>query len=150
MPKENFLGHGGGITGTHSRKQGPEREIDGRETRIMWRLTGIQTVVDSVLAGAKKSAAKAKTPCDWSQKVCDWRQNRQRFLSRHKVTVKTDGVSMLGAHMYVRLARVIEINHVVIGVLIRLHVNLYARLVLLRLRHLHAFDFCHEVQSLRG
>ena len=42
---------------------------------------------------------------------------------------------MLGAHMYVRLARVIEINYVVIGVLLRLHVNLYARLVLLRLRH---------------
>lgn len=69
---------------------------------------------------------------------------------RHKVTVKTDGVSMLGAHMYVRLARVIEINHVVIGVLIRLHVNLYARLVFLWLRCPYAFGFCHEVQSLRG
>ena len=52
-------------------KKGLERGTDGREKRIKWRLTGIQTVADSVLAGAKKSAAKAKTPCGCRQKVCD-------------------------------------------------------------------------------
>ena len=51
--------------------KGLERRTDGRKTRREWRLTGIQTVADSVLPGAKKSATKAKTPCDGSQKVCD-------------------------------------------------------------------------------
>jgi len=56
-------------------KQGLERGIDGRETRREWRLTGSQTVADSVLPAAKKSAATGKTPCGCSQKVCDYRQN---------------------------------------------------------------------------
>ena len=64
---------------------------------------------------------------------------------RYKVTVKTDGVSMLGAHMDIRLARVIEFNHVGIGILIRTHVNLYARQTVLRLRHLYASGFRLEV-----
>jgi len=61
LPKKNFLGHGGGITGTCSRKQGLKRGTDGREKRIKWRLTGTQTVDDSVLAGGKKSATGGKT-----------------------------------------------------------------------------------------
>jgi len=52
-------------------KKGPERGTDGRETRREWRLTGIQTVADSVLPGAKKSATTGKTPCGCRQKVCD-------------------------------------------------------------------------------
>ena len=42
-------------------KKGLERGTDGREKRIKWRLTGIQTVAGSVLAGAKKSATGGKT-----------------------------------------------------------------------------------------
>ncbi|MBR6287632.1 MAG: hypothetical protein IKR18_11775 [Bacteroidaceae bacterium] len=41
--------------------RGLERGIEGREARREWRLTGIQTVADSVLAGAKKSATEGKT-----------------------------------------------------------------------------------------
>ena len=55
------MGCGRGITGTCSRKQGPERGTDAREARREWRLTGIQTVADSVLPGAKKSATEGKT-----------------------------------------------------------------------------------------
>jgi len=69
--KEFFLERSGGITGTHSRKQGLKRGTDARETRREWRLTGIQTVADSVLPGAKKSATTGKTPCGCRQKVCD-------------------------------------------------------------------------------
>ena len=59
------------LLGSVPGKKGLERGTDGREKRIKWRLTGTQTVADSVLAGAKKSATTGKTPCGCRQKVCD-------------------------------------------------------------------------------
>ena len=51
----------GTLLGRVQGNKGLESGIDGRKTRIVWRLTGIQTVADSVLAGAKKSATEGKT-----------------------------------------------------------------------------------------
>jgi len=80
-------------------KKGLERRTDGRKTRREWRLTGTQTVADSVLAGGKKSAAKAKTPCGCRQKVCDWRQNRRQSGDMNK-TKKQDMSYSSSHHNY--------------------------------------------------